>query len=230
MSALRPSLQRAHVDDERLERRERHLVADLLDDLRRVVRVAAPRTGSSARTRTCGRGTAGGRARPPSWLRVMRTDAVDSSGYITPTMSDGPSCVSTNSRELLAHGHARAAAHVVVVEEDREQPDVVARRFGFLVVVGADWPWRLLDRPRHAPPSSLTSLKVSIFCGLPSSVTSKSAWLQIGDRVAVLVGDDDVDADEVDAGAETVGCAWRRAAAAAAPAAAGCGGWPAVRC
>ena len=31
-----------------------------------------------------------------SWLRVMRTDDVDSSGYITPTMSDGPSCVSTN--------------------------------------------------------------------------------------------------------------------------------------
>ncbi len=52
------------------------------------------------------------------------------------------------------------------------------------------------------PPSSLTSLKVSIFCGLPSSVTSKSFCVRSATGVAFVVGDDDVDANEIDAGAE----------------------------
>jgi hypothetical protein len=62
---------------------------------------------------------------------------------------------------------------VVVVEENREQADVVSRRFRFLVVVVADFLRRLL-RDSAVPPSSLISLNVSIFCGLPSSDTSKS--------------------------------------------------------
>ena len=71
---------------------------------------------------------------------------------------------------------ARLAADVVVVEEEGEQPDVVARGFDLLVGVGADLPRRRPIRPfGMRPPSSSTNLKVSIFCGLPSSVTSKSA-------------------------------------------------------
>ena len=143
---LAPFLERSHVDDQRLDA---PTATPGCGSSRRFPSGSArssPRTRSSARSRTCGRRTAGGRATTAAWLRVMRTDAVDSSGYITPIMSDGPSCVSTNCASWLAHRQARAAPHVVVVEEDREQPDVVARRFGFLVVVGADLARRLLDR------------------------------------------------------------------------------------
>ncbi len=48
-------------------------------------------------------------------------------------------------RDRLADGHARAAADVIVVEEDREQPDVFFRRFGLFVVVGADLLRRFLE-------------------------------------------------------------------------------------
>ena len=46
------------------------------------------------------------------------------------------------------------------------------------------------------------SLKVSIFWACSSSRISKSLGLEVLDRVPVLVGHDDVDADEVDARAE----------------------------
>ena len=117
-------------------------------------------------------------------------------------MSRRPELRLDEPRELLARAHAGLAPHVVVVEEDREQPHVVARRFGLFVVVGANLRAAGRRRRQSSPPSSVMSLKVSIFCGLSLSVTSKSLWLQVVDRIAVLVGDDDVDADEVDAGAE----------------------------
>ena len=53
-----------------------------------------------------------------------------------------------------------------------------------------------------AAASTFTSRKVSTVCGLPSSTTSKSACVRSVTGIALLVGDDDVDANEVDAGAE----------------------------
>ena len=50
--------------------------------------------------------------------------------------------------------------------------------------------------------SIFTSRNVSTVCGLLSSATSKSSAVRSVDRVAVAVGDDHVDAHEVDAGAE----------------------------
>ena len=92
------------------------------------------------------------------------------------------------------------APHVVVVQEDREQPHVVARRLGLLVVLAADLP--RLGSPGFALPSTLTSLNVSIVCGLPSSVTSKSSCVRSATGLPSLSGHDDVHAHEVDAGAE----------------------------
>ena len=122
-------LERAHVHDERLERRQRHLVADLLDRLGRVVRVLLFELVLRRVVELPAEELLQRRARSPSGCASSGPTAIDSSGYITPIMSDGPSCVSTNCASWLAHRHARAAAHVVVVQEDREQPHVVARRF-----------------------------------------------------------------------------------------------------
>ena len=136
------------------------------------------------------------------WLRVIRTDAVDSSGYMTPIMSDGPSCWSDELRQLSAHRHAGAAAHVIVVEEHREQPHVLARRFRFLVGVGPDLADRLLRRFRGAAieldqPERFDFLRLAVLGHV------EVGRLQVGDRDAVLVfRDDHVDAHEIDAGAE----------------------------
>ena len=66
---------------------------------------------------------------------------------------------------------------------------------------------RRSDRPRAASSASvasiLNSLNDSTSCGLPSSAHLEVLLRQVGDRLALLVGDDDVDADEVDAGRGT---------------------------
>ena len=53
-------------------------------------------------------------------------------------MSGGPELRLDELRERLRAREAVLLPHVVVVEEDREQPHVVARGLRFLVVVGAD--------------------------------------------------------------------------------------------
>ncbi len=106
-------------------------------------------------------------------------------------------------RDDLSCAHAVAEADVVVVEENREQPDVVARRLCLLVDHVADLARRLgngvvilgdvdqlegLDRLRLAV---LGHLEVFL--------------LQVVDRVPLPIGDDDVDPNEVDVGAEDRG-------------------------
>ena len=118
----------------------------------------------------------------------------------------------------LRTDEAGAAAHVVVVEEDREQPDVVARRLHLLVVVVPDFARRFLDRVGGAAVEldqleGLDLLRLAVFGDL------EVALLQVRDRVALVVGDDDVDADEIDAGAEN-----RRRLAAGSGVVCGCGG------
>ena len=116
----------------------------------------------------------------------MRTDDTGSQRIHQADHVRRPELRLDEPRDRLAHRHAGAAAHVVVVEENREQPHVVARRFDLLVVVGADLLRRLRRRLGTVPPSSLISLKVSIFCGLPSSVTSKSACFRSATGLPVL--------------------------------------------
>ena len=96
--------------------------------------------------------------------------------------------------------------HVIVVQEDHEEPHVVAGRFALLVEVV-----RMFGAAGSALVAvvDLDDLKVSIFCGLPSLEHWKSLRTRSGTWLPLLVADDDVNADAVDAGAE-------RAAAAAA--------------
>ena len=116
-------------------------------------------------------------------------------------MSLGPSCVSTKRAIGSRTRHARAAAHVIVVQKNREQPDIVAGGFSLFVVVGADFLRRLLQRVGRAAIElhqleRLDLLRLAVFGHV------EVARLQVGDRVAVLVRNDYVDTDEVDAGLE----------------------------
>ena len=193
-------LQRSHVHDERLDRGHRDLVADLFDDFRRIVRVgffvlvlrlvlvlAAEELLQAAHD--CGviarHADARGRLE-----RIHHADHVRR-----------PDIFFDERRELIADGHARTTSHVIVVEEHREQPHVVARRFGFLVVVGADFARRILDRVRDAAVQldeleGFDLLRLAVFSDVEVGL------LQIGKRVAGLVRDDHVHTDEIDARAE----------------------------
>ena len=103
--------------------------------------------------------------------------------------------------QLSAHGHARPAAHVVVVEKDRKEAHIVSRRLGLLVEVVADLLHRLLDRIGGAA-VELDQLDGVDFLELVVLEDLEVGGLQIRHRIAGLVRDDDVDADVVDAGAE----------------------------
>jgi hypothetical protein len=116
-------------------------------------------------------------------------------------MSDGPEIVLDEGRQRIADGEAGAAAHVVVVEENRKQPDVVARRFHLLVVVGPDLARRILDRVGDAA-VELDQLEGVDLLWLAVFRHLEVALLHVPDRVALLVRDDDVDANVIDAGAK----------------------------
>ena len=101
-------------------------------------------------------------------------------------------------RQGCAHREACPAAHVIVVQKNREQPHVVARRFELFVRVGADRPGRAVGGWHGATVQlhelkALDRLRLTVFDDL------EIALPQVRHRVAVPVGDDDVDADEVDA-------------------------------
>ena len=154
---LAPLLERAHVDDEPLQRRERHLVADELDGLRRIIRVlllelvlrlvlelAADELVDALGDRVVVAREA---------QRGQRLERIHQRDHVR-----GPELVLDEARERRARGHARAAAHVIVVEEDGEQPDVVFGRLGFLVEVGADRARRPV-RGRHGAAVQLDELE-----------------------------------------------------------------------
>jgi hypothetical protein len=98
--------------------------------------------------------------------------------------------------------HAGATPHVVVVEEDGEQAHVLARRFHLFVVVGPDFARRFLDCLGHASvqldeTERFDLLRLAVFGDVEVRL------FQIGDlHAALVVADDHVDADEVDAAAE----------------------------
>ena len=116
-------------------------------------------------------------------------------------MSDGPSCVSMNRESGLPAVMLAPAADVVVVQENREQPDVVFRRLGLLVFVGADLPDRTVRR-RHRAAVQLDQLERLHGLRLAVLDDLEVALLQVGDGRAAPVRHDDIDANEVDAGPE----------------------------
>ena len=121
-------------------------------------------------------------------------------------------------REDLSRAHAVLEPHVVVVQKNRKQPHVVARRFRLLVDrvtyfarrIGADA--GVLGHVDEL--ERLDRLRFPVFRDFEVFL------LQIVDGVALPVGDDDVHADEVDVGAEDRGL--RVCSAGAAGGGAGC--------
>jgi len=93
---------------------------------------------------------------------------------------------------------------VIVVQENREQADIVARRLGLLVEVVANFLGRLLDRVGGAA-VELDEFERIDLLRLVILGDIEVRRLQIGDRIPVLVRDDDVDANVVDAGSEDRG-------------------------
>ena len=91
------------------------------------------------------------------------------------------------SEQRIRGGHARAAPDVVVVEEDAEQPYLVARGFGFLVVVGANLTRRLFDRFLDAA-VQLHELERLDLLRLVILGHFEVGRLQIRHRIAGLVG------------------------------------------
>ena len=127
----------------------------------------------------------------------MRTEATGCSGYMRPTMSDGPSCVSTK-RAIWSRGDdARLSPDVIVVQENREQAHIVARCFGFLVGVGPNLTRRTVGAGDE---TAVERDQLERFDFLRAVLLDdlEVFGLEIFDRIAVLVGDDDVDPDKID--------------------------------
>ena len=197
---LPPLLQRAHVDDQALERREGHLVPNPLDRLDRVVRVllldvvhrrvVVLPAGELLDALDDGPVVA---RHPQVEDRLQRIHQADHVG--------GPELPFDEPRERIADAHALNLPDVVVVEEDREQADVVSRRLRLFVFVGADGAGRTV-RAGHRAAIELDELEAFDRLRLAVLGDFEVALFQIRDVRAALVGDDDVHADEVDPGAK----------------------------
>ncbi len=125
---------------------------------------------------------------------------MDHSGYMMPAMSAGAELVLDELRQQLARPHAVFQPHVVVVQEHREQPHIVSRRLCLLVD-------RVSNLPRRIAADSgvvsdidelerLNRLRLAVLGDL------EVLGSQIVDGIPLLVGDDHIDADEVDVSAE----------------------------
>ena len=158
--------QRAELHRQALERRQRHLPADALDDLGRVVRVALLERVARLVVELAAL-EALERAHDLTRDRASASRCrAGCSGYITATRSLGAELCLDELDQRLARRHAVAEPHVVVVEEEDEDARVLV------------WP-RPSPRRRAwsdrrcvstgAAVSILTSRKVSTVCGLPSS-------------------------------------------------------------
>src|SRR5262249_6851946 len=99
--------------------------------------------------------------------------------------------------QRVLDGHRADVARVIVVKKDREQPHVVARGFDFLVGQRPDRAQRLIACTLAAVGSD--QLELLDLLELVVLEYLKVLVGEIADRLALLVGDDDVDADEVDA-------------------------------
>jgi hypothetical protein len=184
--------------DQRFEGRQAHLVADALDDLGRIVGVAllelVHRTVVEPAAipvfdlldhRLVVARVADRRERRQ---RIHDAEDVHRADVLADELG-----------ELALDGERRAAADVVVVVEDHEQPDVVAAELGLLVPGRADLPGQLtLERVAL----DLDVAEALDLLELVVLVDLEVVLGQVLDGVALVVGDQRVDADEVDAGAE----------------------------
>ncbi len=129
-----------------------------------------------------------------------------------PAISIGNSWRLDKLRDDLSRAHAVAEADVVVVEKKRKYPHVVARRFRLLVDRVANRARRFGNRVGILGDvdelEGLNGLRLAVFRNL------EIFRLQVMNRIALPIGDDDVDANDVDVGAEDrdLGCGirWRR--------------------
>ena len=193
-------LERTHVHDERLDRGERDLVADPLHGFCRVVGVPylelvlrgvivlAPEELLQA-PHDSG-------VIPRHSNRGGRFERVHDADHVR-----GTELGVDELHELVAHRQAGARPHVVVVQKDREQPHVVASCFRFLVRVRANRLGGLLEGLRHSA-VELHQLEGFNLLRLAVLGDLEIPLLEVAHRGTVLVGEDDVDANEVDAGAK----------------------------
>ena len=93
---------------------------------------------------------------------------------------------------------------MIVVEKDREQPNVVFRGFRSFIIVVADRPRRAIAA-RYRAAVELHELEGLDVLRLAVLADLEIGLLQIGDRVAVAIAGDHVHAHEVDARAEQRG-------------------------
>src|SRR5205807_2207467 len=101
--------------------------------------------------------------------------------------------------DRLANRNARATPCVIVIEKNGEQPDIVTRRFEFLVRVRADRHWRTVGAG-HTATIELDQLERLHGLRLVVLGDLEVALFQICDRLTGLaIGDDDIDTYEVDA-------------------------------
>ena len=122
------------------------------------------------------------------------------SGYIIADHVGRPQLRLDEPGQRLAHRHRVRAPHVIVVEEEREDPHVVARGLELFVVAIANLLRRRTARLRVAV--DLDQLELLDRLRLAVLEDLEVGLRQVGDRLVLPVGDDDVDADEVDAAAE----------------------------
>ena len=135
----------------------------------------------------------------PWWLRVSTAASTGVSGYITVDEIARRQLVGDEVDDRLAHRHAALAHDVIVVQEEREDARVLVGGGGLFVVARADGALRvarLRGRVDLDQPERLGLLRLAVFLDL------EILELEVGDGIALPVGDDDVDADGVDAGAE----------------------------
>src|SRR5262249_49117542 len=102
--------------------------------------------------------------------------------------------------QRVLDGHRADVPRVIVVKKDREQPHVVARGFDFLIGERPDLAQRLVTGTLAAVGSN--QLELLDLLELVVLEYLKVLVREVAGRLTLLVGDDHVDADEVDAGLE----------------------------
>jgi hypothetical protein len=111
----------------------------------------------------------------------------------------GPDVLADEPDQRIAHGHGAAARDVVIVEQNREDAHVLALGVEELVVARAE----LAGRQVVAPGAGGVDQLELIDDLRPAVLEHLEIVLrQAGHGIALAIRDDDVDADEIDAGAK----------------------------
>ena len=193
---LAPLAQAAQPDRQRPQRRHRHLIADLFDRRGRIVgvlllelvtRLVVELTSFEVLYRLDNRRVvARQREVRHRQQRIHDADEVPRGDLLLDEL-----------HERAFDAHAGAAPDVIVVQEDREDAHVGPCRFALFVLSGPHL--RELSAQRGSRLIDLDELNVSTCLTLVVLEDLEVFRCQVDHGIALLVGDDDVDADEVDA-------------------------------